>query len=952
MSDPMIAQLECVRHRYGATNALDDMTLDIPARCMAGMIGPDGVGKSTLLALVSGVRKIQAGRVTVFDRDMADRASRRENCARIAYMPQGLGRNLYPTLSVFENINFFGRLFGESKTQRRTRIDELLQATGLDPFENRPAGKLSGGMKQKLSLCCALMHDPDLLVLDEPTTGVDPLSRRQFWDLIGSIRARRPQMSVIVATAYMEEAERFDWLAAMDDGKVIACGAPSEILARANATSLDAAFIALLPEEKRGRHREIAVRPRPASDDETPAIEAEGLTRRFGDFVAVDHVSFRIGRGEIFGFLGSNGCGKTTTMKMLTGLLPATEGTAKLFGEAIGASDVDIRRNVGYMSQAFSLYSELTVRQNLYLHAHLYHLPASEIESRIAELLERYDLGQVAEVRPERLPLGIKQRLQLAVAVLHKPAILILDEPTSGVDPIARDTFWGTLIDLSRDDGVTIFLSTHFMNEAERCDRISLMHAGKVLAVGAPRDLVEDRGCETLEDAFIGYLVDAAGVDREAKREPPASVAAPAGADNRVAPRGFDPRRLWACARRETMELLRDPIRLLFALVGPLILMVAFGYGISFDIENLKYAAYDQDQTPESRRLLESFSSSRYFSEQPPIRDTTDMEDRFKRGELTLVVEIPSGFGRDLASLHPPSVAVWIDGAMPFRAETARSYVTGLTMLYLKELLMERLGSNALSNVYIGGLQVENRFRYNQSFKSVNAIVPSVIVLMLILIPAIMSAITVVHEKEVGSIANFRSTPISKFEVPTREAASQCRRGHGELRPPGASRHRGVRRAGQGVFRDARARNAPLHVRGDRLRSARLDLHSHASRGGRRDRYTLRCARREFFRLARAGVLLVWWCEVLRLDIPGGLVSADQRRHLHEGTRLARSVVQHGDPRTLRVGLPRRGANRAAEAGGMRCLPQPPRRRRESPGQSGSGAAPISPTSTDLLSRS
>jgi ribosome-dependent ATPase len=226
MTNPIIARLEGVTHRYGKTFALNDLTLDIPAQCMVGMIGPDGVGKSTLLALVSGVRKIQSGKVTVLDGNMADERHRTASYGRIAYMPQGLGRNLYPTLSVFDNIDFFGRLFGQGAAERRGRIDQLLLATGLDPFAARPCGKLSGGMKQKVSLCCSLMHDPDLLVLDEPTTGVDPLSRRQFWELIDSIRARRPLMSVMVATAYMDEASRFDWLAAMDDGKVIARGAP------------------------------------------------------------------------------------------------------------------------------------------------------------------------------------------------------------------------------------------------------------------------------------------------------------------------------------------------------------------------------------------------------------------------------------------------------------------------------------------------------------------------------------------------------------------------------------------------------------------------------------------------------------------------------------------------------------------------------------------------------
>ena len=488
MTAAIVARLENVSHRYATTVALDDVTIDIPARKMVGVIGPDGVGKSTLLALISGVRTIQTGKVTVFDGDLKSTAQLKSLRARVAYMPQGLGRNLYPTLSVFENIDFFGRLFGQSAAERRAKITELLTATALDPFEARPAGKLSGGMKQKLSLCCALINDPDLLILDEPTTGVDPLSRGQFWDLINTIRARRPQMSVMVATAYMDEAQRFDWLMAMDDGKVIASGTLQEMLDKAGEPTLEEAFIALLPEQKRALHQKVVVRPRVAAADEVPAIEAEGLTRRFGDFVAVDHVNFRIAPGEIFGFLGSNGCGKSTTMKMLTGFLPATEGWAKLFGRPMGSNDMEMRRNVGYMTQAFSLYGELTVRQNLELHAQLYHLPPDKVGDRIKDLLRRYDLESVANAKPESLPLGIKQRLQLAVAVLHEPAILILDEPTSGVDPIARDAFWRSMIDLSRDDGVTIFLSTHFMNEAERCDRISLMHAGKVLAVGAPMD--------------------------------------------------------------------------------------------------------------------------------------------------------------------------------------------------------------------------------------------------------------------------------------------------------------------------------------------------------------------------------------------------------------------------------------------------------------------------------
>ena len=355
MDRPSVAKLSGVSQRYGASVALEAVDIALPAGCMVGLIGPDGVGKSSLLALVSGARKIQSGKVEVLGGDMGERRFRASVQPRIAYMPQGLGKNLYPTLSVFENVDFFGRLFGQARQEREQRIAELLTSTGLEPFRDRPAAKLSGGMKQKLGLCCALIHDPDLLILDEPTTGVDPLSRRQFWELIDTIRARRPGMSVLVATADMEEAERFDWLAAMDSGRVIGSGTPAELRAQTGQTTLDGAFIQLLPAERRQAHHALVIPPRIAVAG-PPAIEAEGLSQRFGDFTAVDRVSFKIERGEIFGFLGSNGCGKTTTMKMLTGLLPPTEGVAKLFGKPVDANDLATRKQVGYMSQSFSLY--------------------------------------------------------------------------------------------------------------------------------------------------------------------------------------------------------------------------------------------------------------------------------------------------------------------------------------------------------------------------------------------------------------------------------------------------------------------------------------------------------------------------------------------------------------------------------------------------------------------
>ncbi|WP_290873586.1 ribosome-associated ATPase/putative transporter RbbA [Aquabacterium sp.] len=754
-----LARLQGVSLRYGQTVALDGVDLHLPAGRMIGLIGPDGVGKSSLLALLSGARAIQQGRIEALGGDMADANHRRHVCPRIAYMPQGLGRNLYPTLSVEENLQFFARLFGHDQAERRRRIDALTTRTGLFPFLDRPAGKLSGGMKQKLGLCCALVHDPDLLILDEPTTGVDPLARSQFWDLIAQIRAERPQMSVIVATAYMDEAQRFDWLVAMDAGRILAEGTPAELLLRTACPDLESAFIALLPPERRNGHTAVQIPPLPdALGEPSIAIEAQGLTMRFGDFVAVDQVSFRIRRGEIFGFLGSNGCGKSTTMKMLTGLLPATEGQAWLFGEPVSSGDIDTRRRVGYMSQAFSLYTELTVRQNLVLHARLFQVPEVDIPARVDDMVQRFSLAPVLDTLPETLPMGVRQRLSLAVAMVHKPELLILDEPTSGVDPIARDNFWRLLIALSRQDQVTIFISTHFMNEAQRCDRVSLMHAGRVLVSDAPSQIVQDSGQPTLEAAFIGHLVAAAG-DSPA----PAVTTAP-GPDHTTAPSGLAPTRfslgrLLSYLWRETLELRRDPMRGTLALLGSVILMFIFGYGINLDVENLKFAVLDRDQTQLSQAYALNLAGSRYFIEQPPLRDTDDLDRRLRAGQIALAIEIPPGFARQLEAGRPVEIAAWVDGAMPTRGETVLGYVQGMHLGWLGEQATHRLGVSSPPLA-----KVETRFRYNPDVRSLPAMVPAVIPMLLLMLPAMLTALSVVREKEMGSITNLYVTPVTRLE--------------------------------------------------------------------------------------------------------------------------------------------------------------------------------------------
>jgi len=757
----IVAAIQNVSLKYEKTEALKNITLSLPAGCMIGLIGPDGVGKSSLLALLSGAKIVQEGKLTVLGGDIASKKHRKKVCPHIAYMPQGLGKNLYKTLSVEENLQFVARLFGHSAEERRRRIDELTKSTGLNGFLDRPAGKLSGGMKQKLSLCCSLIHDPDFLILDEPTTGVDPLARAQFWELINRIRKGRPGMSVIVATAYMDEAQGFDWLAMMDDGNILKTGTPQELLSKTESQNLEEAYIKLLPEEKTKGYESVVIPPLPEYDSQHYALEAQDLTVKFGDFTAVDHVNFKIKRGEIFGFLGSNGCGKSTTMKVLTGLLEASEGKAWLFGQPVDGSDLATRQRVGYMSQSFSLYTELTILQNLILHAKLFHVPADKIDERVQLMLQRFDLTKVQEQLPDDLPLGLRQRLSLAVALVHNPEILILDEPTSGVDPIARDNFWRHLISLSRNDGVTIFISTHFMNEAMRCDRMSMMHAGRVLDSAAPAQLIENRHAETLEEAFIGYLLDAGAgtkTDPEDASSSELNLNKPAEKIDEK-PKSFSLQRMFSYAWRESLELARDPIRATTALLGSLILLFVIGFGITMDVEDLTFAVLDRDQSGLSANYTMSIAGSRYFIEKAPLHSYDEVDQRMRSGDISLAIEIPANFARDVARGENVKIAAWIDGSMPSRAETVQGYVQGIHNHWLMQKTLEKSGYDRSSLV-----TVETRYRYNPDIKSLPAMAPAVFPLLLLLIPAILTALSVVREKELGSIVNLYVTPVTRTE--------------------------------------------------------------------------------------------------------------------------------------------------------------------------------------------
>ena len=732
-----------VTHRYRKHIALDALSLELPSGQLVGLIGPDGVGKSTLLGLITGAKKLQVGTINLLGGPIDDPAHRRRVCPAIAFMPQGLGRNLYAELSVRENLEFFSGLFGQGQKERDIRIAALLSATGLAPFADRLMGKLSGGMKQKLGLCCALIHDPKLLVLDEPTTGVDPLSRRQFWALIEAIRKENRELSILVSTAYMDEAERFDWIVAMDAGRVLYQGKPAEL--KGDNQDLETAYRRLQTSGQPQSLPDGSLARRVESD---PVITARGLTRRFGDFTAVDQVDFSINRGEIFGFLGSNGCGKSTTMKMLTGLLPASSGEALLFGKPVDAKNRAMRREIGYMSQAFSLYGELTVRQNLQLHARIFAI--ADRTSRIDELTERFGLSTHNDMLAAALPLGIKQRLSLAVAVIHRPRVLILDEPTSGVDPEARDTFWALLVELSRQEEVTIFVSTHFMAEAERCDRVSFMHAGQVLAEGSPDELIAAENAESLEAAFISVLEAA---------ETPVRVAAPdVSIDAKGAGHGGSVARILAYARRETVEVMRDRVRLAFAFLGSALLMLVFCFGITLDIEELSFAVLDLSQGPESRAYISEFAGSRYFEPTPPLTSAAEGRQRLITGDASLIIELPPDFGRKLRAGEPTEVLATVDGAIPFKGETVEGYVAGLHQTFLE---VQARDTGARPNEIA---RIEPRFRYNQSFESIAAMAPAMPAILLIMIPAVLMAVSVARERELGSVINFYVTPTTRLE--------------------------------------------------------------------------------------------------------------------------------------------------------------------------------------------
>jgi ABC-2 type transport system ATP-binding protein len=561
-----IVEVRAVTKRYRRRIALGGIDLALEQGELHGLIGPDGSGKSSLLKVIAGVLTFDSGTVSVCGIRLDSERTAESVKDRIGFMPQGLGHHLYPNLSVEENIDFFARLrlVGEAELARRK--ERLLAITRLARFRTRAAKALSGGMKQKLGLVCTLIHEPELLLLDEPTTGVDPVSRRDFWEILAELLRERGS-TALISTAYLDEASRFDRVTLVHAGRVVACGEPESIVAsvpgtvislaaprpasvrvtleqhfaqtdivgsqirvfvpdrdaeaalrevsaavpeidvgsfRTSAPELEDAFVAQLTRASAAAATPLGAVNQPSPDAPSPpadampdalvagdgvAVVAAGLTKSFGHFKAASEVSFVVPRGEIFGLLGANGAGKTTVIKMLTGILTPTRGEGRVAGENMRAPPRSIKERIGYMSQSFSLYTDLTALENIRLYAGVYGLDRHMAVERTQWVLELAGLSAHKNDRAESLPMGMRQRLALGCALVHRPQVLFLDEPTAGVDAVGRRQIWRILFDLSRELRVAILITTHYMSEAERCDRLALMYGGKIVASGTPEDM-------------------------------------------------------------------------------------------------------------------------------------------------------------------------------------------------------------------------------------------------------------------------------------------------------------------------------------------------------------------------------------------------------------------------------------------------------------------------------
>jgi ABC-2 type transport system permease protein len=807
----------------GSTQALDAVSATIPSGRITALVGPDGAGKTTLLRIVAALLLPDSGTASVLGLDVVKDAAAVQ--AAIGYMPQRFG--LYGDLTVRENLELRAGLYGIPHGRRSSGIERALTVVGLAGFASRRAEHLSGGMKQKLTLAGLILRPSPLLLLDEPTVGIDPVSRRELWEIID----RLPEhcgSTVVLATSDMSEAERCDEIILIDRGGVLSQQPPAafrsglagdvfavpvrsprearmlqqsllglagvidvvigsdrlrvivspgeaanllghltglEILPERIAPRLEDAIVARLLGERHGNGPELrsalataatppAADRKPHSEGDERIIRVEGLTRRFGSFEAVRDVGFEVRRGEVFGLLGANGAGKSTTFRMLCGLLKPSAGTVRVAGIDMAREPDKARARIGYLAQGFPLYGHMTVLQNLQLVASAHGLAGTAARDRIARLLDRFDLGDVATVACRALAWGLRQRAALACALLHDPDILFLDEPTSGIDPLARREFWGQLNALA-EQGVTVLVSTHLMEEAEYCDRIAILHGGGLLALGSPAEVRASAGGSKnsppdMEEAFIALVGAGRTVRPIARIETDGAEAVPAPASGRS--------RMVALITKEFRQIRRDASVFAVAFAMPLILLVLFGFGVSLNPSSVPLTMLVERSDAQTSSLTEALLGSGYFE----LRFATDMEsaqaDVLEHRSLG-ILHIKTDFTKRLLDGRTADLQLIINGVDPNTVRIVCSYIDSALYLWMEQWRMRRDVRE------VAGVAVEPVVWFNRNAESRDYLVPGLIAVIMTLTGVLLTALSMAREWERGTLEAIMTSPATKRDI-------------------------------------------------------------------------------------------------------------------------------------------------------------------------------------------
>jgi ABC-2 type transport system permease protein len=812
--------------------ALDSVSLAARRGGITALVGPDGAGKTTLLRIIAGLLRPESG-VLHFAEE-----------PQIGYMPQKFG--LYEDLTVQENLDLYADLRGVGPDERESRYGELLAMSGLEPFRERLAGKLSGGMKQKLGLICTLVSPPELLILDEPTVGVDPLSRRELWRIIERLTGEhaRTKMSVVVSTSYLDEASGCGEVVLLFEGKVLVKCAPEDIrklstgmsylvspadgdtprslqvrmldvpgvidavprggkvrfvhgplsedraqavkdalrgaVAREVPSNLEDSFMLLLHNrdetaESKPRAQPVYINKgvkgtgplagfgaEPQGVDEF-IIQTRHVSRSFGDFFAVKDVSFSVRRGEIFGLLGPNGAGKTTTFRMLCGLLPATGGSLRVAGVDVLKAREEARRHLGYIAQKFSLYGPLSVRENLEFFAGAYGLKGEIKNRRIREVTADFSLESMLDTQAEDLPGGYKRRLAMAVGMLHEPEILFLDEPTSGADPPARREFWKRVSALA-ERGVTVVVTTHFMEEAEYCDRILIQDGGAALALDTPAGIRESVASEpgadiTMEDAFIGIVTKSRDGGRTDETGEPNSCEE-AAEYQETNPPGSWSTKTRALILKETRQMTRDKSTLTLGIILPLILLLIFGFGLSMDVKMAPVAVVRDSSSPITRDLYAALNLSPYFA--PHMTDSwKEAENLLRAGKTDAIVRLEMKNRQDAEHIQ-----IIVNGRNSNSARITMRYLEGAVSRWFS---MRRMGTSfmpgGMTPGNTGQVAAEPRVWYNDALESRHFLVPGVTVLIMTLIGTLLTALVIAREWERGTWEALAAASVGKLGI-------------------------------------------------------------------------------------------------------------------------------------------------------------------------------------------